>query len=95
MFVKESFFTSLYLYHFLKQGNLIDDTNKDFVNIKRVAREYENVTRPLERHMPAIPPQGTNDELKQILAWKRYIAWEKQNPLKSEDRAYVIKRGFF
>lgn len=74
---------------------ILDDTNKEFVNVKRVAREYENVTRPLERHVPAIPPQGTNDELKQILSWKRYIAWEKQNPLKSDDKIYVLKRVMF
>ena len=60
-----------------------------------MAREYETVTRPLERHTPSIPPQGTNDEIKQIHAWKNYISWEKQNPLKSEDREYVCKRGIF
>ena len=73
--------------------SLIDESNKEFINIKRIAREYENVTRPLERHIPSIQPQGTHDEAKQIVSWKRYIAWEKQNPVKSDEREYILKRG--
>ena len=72
---------------------MIEKLNQDFQNVKKVAREYENVTRTFERHMPAMPSLGTPEELRQIYAWKRYIAWEKQNPLKSEDKNYVIRRG--
>ncbi len=52
-----------------------DELAKDFQNIKRISREYENVTRPLERHLPALPPENMgqeDEELKIINAWKRY-----------------------
>jgi hypothetical protein len=41
------------------------------------------------------PPQGTLEELKQKNYWKKYIQWEKDNPLKSEDLSTIAKRGIF
>jgi hypothetical protein len=32
--------------------------------------------------------------LKQKHLWKKYIEWEKSNPLKSEDLAQVARRGY-
>lgn len=39
----------------------------------------------------------TNDdeEIRQLAAWKRYIYWEKQNPLKLDNEEAVLKRGFY
>ena len=79
----------------------LEDLNKEFQNIKRVSREYENVTRPLERHMPAVPLEFSvhrlddEEEFKQVYGWKRYILWEKQNPLKLDDHQALIKRVLF
>ncbi len=74
----------------------MDESSKEYQNIKKISREYENVTRPLERHLPALPPGcGGNEEeeVRQINAWKRYILWEKQNPLKLTDQQDIMKRG--
>ncbi len=37
--------------------------------------------------------KGNIEELKQKHLWKKYIEWEKSNPLKSEDLAQVARRG--
>lgn len=74
----------------------IDESSKDFQNMKKISREFENVTRPLERHLPALPPGysgNEEEESRQINAWKRYILWEKQNPLKLADQQDIMKRG--
>ena len=72
---------------------MIDDRSREFLNVRRISKEYENMTKQLERTSPALPPQGTLDELKQINLWKKYIDWEKKNPLKYEDQTVVAKRG--
>ena len=64
--------------------------------MKKISREYESVTRPLERHLPALPLDQVasfEEEMKQLNAWKRYIVWEKQNPLKLESQQNILRRG--
>ena len=72
---------------------MIDDRSKEFMTVRKIAKEYENVTRSLDRNSASFPPQGTQDELKQKQLWKKYIQWEKSNPLKTEDNSIVAKRG--
>ena len=73
-----------------------EEATKEFQNIKKISREYENVTRPLERHLPALPLDqmvSFEEEMKQLQAWKRYITWEKQNPLKLASQQELTRRG--
>jgi hypothetical protein len=88
----------------IKQSNdenakaLIEEASKDFQIVKKISREYESYTRHLPRHMPALPPdQITNieEELKLVNNWKRYINWEKKNPLKLKSDDLVKKRVMF
>jgi cleavage stimulation factor subunit 3 len=72
---------------------MIDDRSKEFMSVRRISKEYENITRNLDRNSPAFPPQGTQEEMKQKAYWKKYIQWEKSNPLKSEDNSIIAKRG--
>ncbi|CAG2177667.1 unnamed protein product [Oppiella nova] len=74
---------------------MIADRSKDYMNARRVAKEFEAVTRGLNRNAPAVPPQTTADEVKQVELWRKYIQWEKSNPLKTEDISLVIKRVVF
>lgn len=64
--------------------------------MKKVSREYENITRPLERHLPAMPLDCVRakegEDVRQLYAWKRYILWERQNPLKLENHQEVMRR---
>lgn len=63
------------------------------MNARRVAKEFEAITRGLNRNAPAVPPKSSFDEIKQVELWKKYISWEKSNPLKTEDTTLVIRRG--
>jgi cleavage stimulation factor subunit 3 len=75
---------------------MIDDRSREFTIVRKISKDYENVTRYLDRNMPALPPQSTNDESKQKTLWKRYIEWEKGNPLRNEtDHSVVVKRVMF
>lgn len=74
---------------------MISDRSREYMNARRVAKEYEAVTRGLNKNSPSVPPQGTPDEAKQVELWKKYIAWEKGNPLRTEDHALITKRVMF
>ncbi|XP_067120911.1 cleavage stimulation factor subunit 3 isoform X1 [Centruroides vittatus] len=74
---------------------MVADRSRDYMNARRVAKEYEAVTRGLNRNAPSVPPQGIPEESKQVELWKKYIAWEKSNPLRTEDHATITKRVMF
>ncbi|XP_019553197.1 protein suppressor of forked [Aedes albopictus] len=71
------------------------ERSRDYMNARRVAKELEIVTKGLNRNLPAVPPTGTKEELKQVELWKKYINFEKSNPLRSEDTALVTRRVMF
>lgn len=71
------------------------ERSRDYMNARRVAKELEIVTRGLNRNLPALPPSLSKDEMKQVELWKKYIAFEKSNPLRSEDTALVTRRVMF
>ncbi|KAK7478906.1 hypothetical protein BaRGS_00029887 [Batillaria attramentaria] len=74
---------------------MTEDRGRDYMNARRVAKEFEAVTRGLDKTAPSIPPQNTYQESKQVDMWKKYIAWEKGNPLRTEDHAVITKRVMF
>ncbi|XP_075220656.1 cleavage stimulation factor subunit su(f) isoform X2 [Lycorma delicatula] len=71
------------------------ERSRDYMNARRVAKEFEAVTRGLNKNIPSVPPTGHLDEIKQVELWKKYILWEKSNPLRSEDTALVTRRVMF
>ncbi|CAG0913045.1 unnamed protein product [Notodromas monacha] len=74
---------------------IIIDRSKDYMNARRVAKELEIMTKGLNKNAPAVPPMGTQEEMKQTELWKKYISWEKNNPLMTEDQALLTKRVMF
>eukprot|EP00795_Rhopilema_esculentum_P005315 gene5315-484_t len=74
---------------------LIHDKTRDHMIARKVAKAYEEVTRGVVRGNPSVPPQLTSIEVKQKELWRRYIAWEKTNPTKSEDMNLFIRRVTF
>jgi cleavage stimulation factor subunit 3 len=73
---------------------MIESRSRDFLNVKRVTKELETLTRALDRNNPCLPstsPQST-DEIKQLAAWRKFITWERSNPLKTEDALLVTRR---
>ncbi|KPJ17341.1 hypothetical protein RR48_08527 [Papilio machaon] len=71
------------------------ERSREYMNARRVAKELETVTRGLNRNMPATPPTVDREEMKQVELWKKYISWERSNPLRSEDTALVARRVMF
>ncbi|XP_071875267.1 protein suppressor of forked-like [Bombus fervidus] len=69
--------------------------SRDYMNARRVAKELEAVTGGLNRSAPSIPPTGHPEEVKQVELWKKYIAWERSNPLRTEDTSLVTRRVIF
>ncbi|VDN31118.1 unnamed protein product [Gongylonema pulchrum] len=49
----------------------------------------EQVTRGLNRQAVSVPPRGTLD------MWRKYIQWEKSNPLGTEEYSHFAKRVIF
>lgn len=74
---------------------MIEDRGRDYMNARRVAKEYEAVTKGLNRGRPSAPPQNTAEEQKQTELWKKYIDWEKSNPLRTEDHTTITRRVMF
>ncbi|XP_030747492.1 protein suppressor of forked [Sitophilus oryzae] len=71
------------------------ERSRDYMNARRVAKELEVQIRGINRNAPSIPPCGTPEERKQVELWQKYIAWEKSNPLRTEDTALHTKRVIF
>ncbi|KAK7107878.1 cleavage stimulation factor subunit 3-like [Littorina saxatilis] len=74
---------------------MTEDRGRDYMNARRVAKEYEAVTRGLDKSAPSVPPQNSFQESKQVDLWKKYINWEKNNPLRTEDHSLITKRVMF
>ncbi|KAF7987512.1 hypothetical protein HCN44_003274 [Aphidius gifuensis] len=74
---------------------MASERSRDYMNARRVSKELEAVTRGLNRGAPSVPPTGHPEEIKQVELWKKYIAWERSNPLRTEDTSLVAKRVMF
>ena len=72
-----------------------EDRSRDYTNAKRVAKEFETVTKGINKNAPSVPPRNTPEETKQVELWKKYIQWEKSNPLRTEDQTIITKRGWY
>ncbi|CAB3367662.1 Hypothetical predicted protein [Cloeon dipterum] len=71
------------------------ERSRDYMNARRVAKEFEAATRGVNRNAPSVPPTGAAEEVKQVDMWKKYIAWEKSNPLRTEDQTTITKRVMY
>ncbi|CAI4231019.1 unnamed protein product [Auanema sp. JU1783] len=71
---------------------LIAERNKEYQAAKKVTKSLEAVTRGINRQAVSVPPRGSTQELKQVEMWKKYIQWEKSNPLETEEYGQFAKR---
>lgn len=72
------------------------DREKEYMNARRFAKEYEVMCRGLNRNAPATPPSNVPEDQRQVQIWRKYIMWERSNPLKlPEDQPDFIKRVVF
>lgn len=62
------------------------ERSRDYMNARRVAKELENVTKGLNRNLPAVPPTLTKEEFKQVrqlLLWKVFHCATSRIPSRS------------
>lgn len=45
---------------------MTEDRGREYINARRVAKEYEAVTRGLNKNLPSVPPQNNPDEAQQV-----------------------------
>jgi len=45
---------------------MIEDRGRDYMNARRVSKEYEIVTRGLNRNLPSVSPTNTPEEATQV-----------------------------
>jgi len=74
---------------------LIHEKTREYQNARRAVKDCETVTHGFNRSLPAIPPTSVAFEMTQKDLWRKYIAWEKSNPLKCDDQSLVVKRVMF
>ncbi|XP_051824428.1 cleavage stimulation factor subunit 3-like [Antechinus flavipes] len=74
---------------------MIEDRSRDYMNARRVSKEYEIIMKGLDRNAPSVQPQNTPQEAQQVEMWKKYTQWEKSNPLRTEDQTLITKRVMF
>jgi len=43
------------------------ERSRDYMNARRVAKEFEAATRGVNRNAPSVPPTGTAEEVKQVI----------------------------
>lgn len=71
---------------------MVQDRSRDHMNARRVAKEWEVNIRGLNRSWSAVPPSFSSEEVRQVEIWRKYINWEKSNPLRTENNLAVIRR---
>lgn len=73
---------------------MIESRSREFLNVKRMTKELDTLTRVIDRNSPCMPPSTPQsaEEIKQLAAWRKFIAWERSNPLKTEDASVVARR---
>lgn len=74
---------------------MVQERSRDHMNARRVAKEWEVTIRGLNRSWAAAPPTFTIEELRQVEIWRRYIDWEKKNPLRTENNIAIIRRVIY
>ena len=73
----------------------IQERSREYMNARRVAKELEACTRGLNKAMPSTPPSNHPEQNRQVEFWKKYLAWEKSNPLRTEDQSLLTRRTMF
>ncbi|RKP09201.1 hypothetical protein THASP1DRAFT_14564, partial [Thamnocephalis sphaerospora] len=58
-----------------------------YMTARAAVRELKQMAEMLNRSSLPRPSQWTEKELNQLSAWNRYLAWERQDPLRIEDAA--------
>ncbi|KAJ3023707.1 mRNA 3'-end-processing protein rna14 [Thoreauomyces humboldtii] len=87
--------------HYVKSGEakkFLSEKSAGYMTARTAIRELKALLDPIEKAQKlwmARPPTWTDRELQMLVAWKRYIAWERSNPLRLEDKSIWISRVLY
>ena len=73
---------------------ILDEKSSFYMNARAALKERKSLTDKLSLSSLALPVCNSPEEVQQVAGWLKYIAWEKANNYKLEDKD-VIKRVTF
>ncbi|KAI9481634.1 MAG: hypothetical protein EXX96DRAFT_219923 [Benjaminiella poitrasii] len=76
----------------LTAKKFLSEKSSAYMTARTALREMRLYTDSINTNTVALPPQWTSDEMTQLNLWKKYIEWEKNDPLRLEDEAVVMDR---
>ncbi|KAI8967565.1 hypothetical protein BDF20DRAFT_829300 [Mycotypha africana] len=76
----------------LTAKKFLGETSSAYMTARTALREMRLYTEKISINVAAVPPTWTSNEIAQLDAWKKYIDWEKKNPLQLEDETAVMDR---
>ncbi|KAI8824353.1 uncharacterized protein EV422DRAFT_317763 [Fimicolochytrium jonesii] len=82
----------------LTAKKFLSEKSAGYMTARTALRELKHLLEPIEkaqRTWMAKPPSWTEKHVQILAAWKKYIAWEKANPLRLEDKNGWISRVTF
>ncbi|KAJ3341063.1 mRNA 3'-end-processing protein rna14 [Gonapodya sp. JEL0774] len=82
----------------LTAKKFLGDKSPAYMNARTALKELRTLMEPIEKvqktWLPR-PPQWTDKEVQVLDAWRRYIAWERSDPLKLGEKAPVASRVIY
>ncbi|KAL5726176.1 Cleavage stimulation factor subunit 77 [Ranunculus cassubicifolius] len=73
---------------------LVSEYQPKYNSARAVYRERKKYADDIDWNMLAVPPTGSDKEEKQYMAWKRLIAFEKENPQRIDAVSYNRRMAF-
>ncbi|CAG8595157.1 13122_t:CDS:10, partial [Ambispora leptoticha] len=70
----------------------LQERSPSYMTARTALKELRGFMDEVNRAVIPVPPKWDRTELQQLDAWKRWIAWEKSNPLAFEDKAQLAQR---
>ncbi|KAI8371023.1 hypothetical protein BD560DRAFT_454479 [Blakeslea trispora] len=76
----------------LTAKKFLGEKSSAYMTARTALREMRLFTDNINTNTVPLPPQWTPAELNQLDLWKKYIEWEKSDPLQLEDENAIMER---
>ncbi|KAI8384710.1 uncharacterized protein BYT42DRAFT_592831 [Radiomyces spectabilis] len=76
----------------LTAKKFLGERSSAYMTARTALREMRTLTEHINRNIVPRPPQWTEKEVQQLHLWKKYIQWEKSNPLQLDEDSAVAER---
>ncbi|KAG1139413.1 hypothetical protein G6F37_009687 [Rhizopus arrhizus] len=76
----------------LTAKKFLGEKSSAYMTARTALREMRLLTDSIHNHTVPLPPQWSEPEINQLEQWKKYIEWEKSDPLRLEDSVAVMER---